>query len=598
MVKHSRHLIVVLLLLIGHAFTGNGWLPEAGAADGGDVKVRALVDRNQVQPGESLGFKVVVSGGDGVVDLAPLADFEIRSQGTATQISMINMHTTREVTHTYQLIPRKTGTLTIPALTVDVDGTRMRTRPIQITVAEQAADGSQRDIFVEVDLSQRTPYVGQQIRYTFTLYQAVQITDGRLEQPDFKGFEVHEFDERPTRRKVIDGREYVVTEVSYLLIPLTAGHATIAPARLSFGLVKRQSRNRSNRLDDFFNDSFFGFGRTQVEPRLLTSASLEVDVRPLPTYSGDTPFSGLVGQFQLSRQVAQASLKVGESTTLTIKISGRGNIRDAQEPPLSVPPAFKTYTDAPTVDIKMDGSGFNGEKVFRTALVPVTAGSFTLPESRLVYFDPVQGAYQDARTGALDLVVAPGEGKPDAAVAVMATPAGGDAAGVGRKKKVGFTGKDILPLKEGLEALEAPRRLGPALFWTLLILPALAFAALGGALRLLKPPADTRSRMRRKARHFLKSATASTDREAFLKALRRTLVAAVMGATGGAGEALTADEARQRLENSGVAGATATEAAQLLEEIDSYHYSGASLTDEGRKRLQHRTRDLVGKVLK
>ncbi len=38
----------MLLLLIGHAFTGNGWLPEAGAADGGDVKVRALVDRKGV----------------------------------------------------------------------------------------------------------------------------------------------------------------------------------------------------------------------------------------------------------------------------------------------------------------------------------------------------------------------------------------------------------------------------------------------------------------------------------------------------------------------------------------------------------------------
>jgi hypothetical protein len=354
---------------------GSGWWRCGPAAADQGVTVRALVDRNQVQPGESLALKVVVGGGDGVVDLAPLTDFEIVSQGTATQISMINLKTTREVTHTYQLIPRKSGKLTIPALTVDVDGTRLRTRPIPITVTAQADEsGGAREIFVEADISKDHPYVGEQIRYTFTLYQGVQITDGRLEQPNFEGFEAHEFEKRPTRRKVIDGREYLVTEVSYLLIPLTPGPLTIAPARLSFGLVKRQRRSRGG-SDDFFDHNFFGFGRTQVEPRLLTSKALQVAVRPLPAYAGANPFSGLVGQFELSSQVAQPSLKVGESTTLTVTVRGRGNIRDAQAPPLTIPSSFKTYTDAPTADIQMEGAGFSGSKVFRTALVPVAAGS-------------------------------------------------------------------------------------------------------------------------------------------------------------------------------------------------------------------------------
>ncbi|MDJ0782032.1 MAG: BatD family protein [Desulfosarcinaceae bacterium] len=586
-----RLLIGALLLLMG-AWGGTG---HADAAEGG-ITVRALVDRNQVQPGESLRLRVVVGGEDGVVDLSPLTDFEIHSQGTATQISMINRRTTREVTHTYQLIPRRTGSLTIPALTVDVNGTRLRTQPIQITVAARTdTTESAQDIFVEVDLSEDQPYVGQQIRYTFTLYQGVQITDGRLEQPDFSGFEAHEFEERPTRRTVVSGREYLVTEVVYLLIPLAPGPVTIAPARLSFGLVQRHRRKRSGSLDDFFNDNFFSFSRTQVEPRLLTSKALQVSVRPLPAYRGDGVFSGLVGQFSLRREVAQTALTVGESTTLTVRISGRGNIRDAVAPPLAIPQDFKTYTDTPSAEIQMDGRGFSGNKIFRTALVPVTTGTFQLPESRLVYFDPFAEAFREVRTDVIELAVTAGEPGTETTVAVMATP--GQQTD-GNKQKVAFTGKDILPLKEGLDALKPSPRLGRHLFWALLLLPALGFALLGGAMRLLKPAADGRSRMRREARQALRSAAANAPADRFLTALRRALVAAVMGATGGSGAALTASEVELRLEQGGFSGETAGEAARLLEEIDGYHYSGASLGDDAREDLRRRLGSLIKKVFR
>jgi hypothetical protein len=509
---------------------------------------------------------------------------------------MINMKTTRTVTHTYQLLPRKSGDLTIPALTIDVKGVRLRTQPIPITVsAKAAAPDSGQDIFVEADVSNDHPYVGQQIRYTFTLYQSVQITDGRLEQPDFKGFEAHEYEERPTRRKVIGGREYLITEVSYLLVPLTPGAATIAPARLRFGVVKRRQGSRGGGIDDFFNDNFFGFGRSQVEPRLLTSKALQVAVRPLPAYTGAAPFSGLVGQFELRSSVAQPSLKVGDSTTLAVTIKGRGNIRDAQAPPLKVPPAFKTYADAPSADIQMGGAGFSGSKVFRTALVPVKPGTYRLPANVLVYFDPVQGAYRQARSAAIDLTVTPGEAGADTQVAVMATP--GKGGGVA-KQEVAFTGKDLLPLKEGLDALTPPRRLSQPLFWALLLLPALAFAALSGALRLFKPASDARSRMRRKARRALHDAAPDAEGAGFLSALRRALVAAVMGASGGSGEALTAGETQDRLEQAGTDGETAAAAARLLEEIDNVHYSGSPLGADARQELRKRTGHLVRRILK
>ena len=69
-----------------------------------------------------------------------------------------------------------------------------------------------------------------------------------------------------------------------------------------------------------------------------------------------------MGRFDLTAAIESAELKVGDSTTVTVVVQGRGNVMDAQSPDLQVPPAFKRYTDNAEEAIRLDREGASGKK--------------------------------------------------------------------------------------------------------------------------------------------------------------------------------------------------------------------------------------------
>ena len=173
-------------------------------------------------------------------------------------------------------------------------------------------------------------FSGQQITYTFRLYNRVQINDAKFQPPEFKGFNAKEIEDRRSYREMINGREHMITEVHFVLTPLSAGPQTIDPAVLQVGIVRPGSRRGRSPFDDFFN-------RAAVEPKVLQTETVSVQVRPLPPLEGGGTFSGLVGRFDLSATIETTELKVGDSTTVTVVVQGQGNVMDAQAPGLQVP---------------------------------------------------------------------------------------------------------------------------------------------------------------------------------------------------------------------------------------------------------------------
>ncbi|WP_054692977.1 BatD family protein [Desulfosarcina cetonica] len=149
--------------------------------------VRAVVDRNQVTVGESISLQVTIEGGDGDVDLSGITDFKTVSQGSTSSFQMVNGHTSRQMIYTYVLVPLTAGHLTIPAIPITIDGKVHYTTPIGITVSQEPpADSGQRDVYVSAEVSQSDPWVGQQIVYTFHLFNAVQIADAKFQAPEFE----------------------------------------------------------------------------------------------------------------------------------------------------------------------------------------------------------------------------------------------------------------------------------------------------------------------------------------------------------------------------------------------------------------------------
>jgi len=555
--------------------------------------VRAQVDRTLLSPGESLQLTVTVENGEGEVDVGGVTDFKVFPRGTGTSIRIVNNVTSREQSHTYLLVPRREGRLTIPGLTVLVGGRSYRTEPIFITVAaRRPSPGPDQDteVWVESTLSAPQPFAGQQITYTFSLYQAVRISNATFQAPDFSGFSAEEIKERGSEHRIINGREYLVTHIHYLLTPLNAGDHEIGPAVLRLGIVRADMQQRRSPFDDFFSEPFFNRGR--VESKVLQSTPLKVQVRPLPPYEGSEPFSGLVGRFEMEARLKETRLKVGDSTTLTILVQGNGNIMDAQAPQLAMPETVKSYADAPEEEIRLAPDGYSGKKMYRMALVPVSAGGIHLPSVRLTYFDVAQARYRTLSAELPALTVQPAADDAQAApLTVTAEPQGP------RKQKVAFTGRDILPPKEDLDALQSQRLLAWPLFLLWLGVPALAFGTLCLVQQARRRDNGPKARMRSRALRALKTARkAGEAHELFLSALYRSLSAAIYAFAGRSGEALTWKEAENLLCENGLDSATARQAAELLAAIETRKFSAAQPAAETREDLLERTRRMVRRL--
>jgi hypothetical protein len=554
------------------------------------AEIQAVVDRTRIEPGESLELTVSVKGGEGTVDISPIRDFKVTSSGTSTSVQIVNGRMTREVDYSYTLMPLKEGRLVIPPLTVVTDKTTQKTAEIVVTVNPKTPEKSGReDVFAVGNVSNSSPYEGEPIVYTFKLFNAVQIANARLQKPEFSGFTANEVENsRKTYRTVLNGRQYDVTELTILLVPVGAGPKTIDPGVLECDVVRRQNTRRSpfGMLDDPF------FGRGRMEPRVIRTEPLSITVKPLPPFKAKGRFSGLVGAFQIQSQVDKTALNVGESVTLSVTISGTGNITDATAPEIAIPDAFKSYKDAPKENIKPDVNGYTGEILFRTALVPLKEGQYTLEPIALNFFDVSGGQYQTRLTAPISITVHPPREKDK--IEVYSSPA---SEAKPLKKNVEFTGRDILPLKEDMNALETQKDMRAAWFWAFLLGPALLCLGVKVFLTFTTKKDDPSSLMAQRAEQALKDACKpDASAEVFLTCLSRSLISILLAKAGVKGESLTYAEAENILKSRGFSDEAAKSVTRLLERIDSARFSGQEMDSSRRKALLSETRELVRKI--
>ena len=541
-----------------------------------DFSASARVGRTRMTPEETLTLQVVVRGGEARVDTSAITDFQILSQGSSTHRSWVNGKSEHKVIYQYRLAPNKSGTLVIPTLTVSRDGEARYTDPIRIRVVEPTAGQSQgegRPVFARSRVSRTDPVVGEQLVYTFELYTARQIARGNLNAPEFEGFNAQELKARTNRTQVINGMEYAVTGIQYLLTPKEAGSFTIDPALLSAQVVV--SRRSNDPLDSFFNDSFFTGGNTKT--LRIRSNPVEVTVSDLPPHAGDIPFSGLVGEYTLSAELDRMNLAAGESATLTCTLMGRGNLMDAVLPqPELAPGLFKVYEDSPTEEFQVGDQGILGKKVFKRALVPLKAGTLQLPPLKLVYFNTRTRSYDTLVTDLFSLEVTP---SGDVLAQAVDTPQASPEAG---KQAVELVNQDILDIRPGLSALASQGPMGLPLFLGLLVLPVMGYtgAALWVSRRGRRRDSLSR-RMAHKAKDHLnqvgKLIRSQGDETILLQHLRAGIIASLCSRVDRRAESLTREEVREILESThGEPGQTRA-VLDALENIDNARFGRGNL---------------------
>ncbi len=564
------------------------------------LAVKAQVDKTRMTDEDSLNLTVVVNDGNAEIDTSVIRDFRIVSHSTGSSFQWINGRSSSEYTHQYILTPLKKGLLTIPPLPVRHKGKSIFTENIDIVVDNQKVTrglNAGSDIFVKATVNDDSPYPGQPIIYTFSLYYGVQVSGPSLKLPDFKNFSVKENDKDKQFSTLINGREYQVIERNVILDPLKPGTFTIPPSVLNCQMVVERRQRSRDPFDSFFNDPFFNRGA--LTKKTLRTNPVVVRVMPLPKNPYPVPFSGLVGRFGLKAELESAVVNVGDSTNLSLILEGQGNLMDATEPPVNVPSGFKMYKDTPEEDISLNAEGYSGKKTFRLALVGVKEGSYTIPPVSMVYFDAEKGVYRVLSTQPVNITVNPSAG---GAAERKPTDDGGTTEAAKAppgliKKKVEYTGHDILPLKESLSGAQNRFSFSFTGFVLGILLPLVILCGLKTAVHYSGKGKTVSALMAERAENSLKKARQKgLDDGEFLALIYQAFVSSVFSKNGSTGETLTKREVRAILASKGCEGSMIEDAENLLDRIESGRFAGQTLDDALRHSLLEDTKTMIRRI--
>lgn len=344
------------------------------------TQITVTIDRNPVNLSDS--FQITFSADqapDGPPDFEPLKqDFEILGQNASKQITMVNGKSTVNNTWVLHMMAKQAGTLTIPSVVFGAD----KSEPTHITVTQGKANGevdTAEDIFLKVDAAPTNPYVQAQVLYTMRLYRKVNIAGARLDEPKLSDAVIQKLGEDSNYNTQINNVDYTVTERKYAVFPQKSGAMTIAPLTLTAQIVD----DNGSGFNGFFNQQAT---RTQK----ITSKEIALTVRPAPTdiqIPHWLPAEDLQIKQEWSGDFSQ--MKTGEPITRTLVVVAKGATVGLL-PELNTPstdPALKTYPDQPTIKEMPKPEGIYAMREEKIALIPSSAGKYTLPAIEVPWFN-------------------------------------------------------------------------------------------------------------------------------------------------------------------------------------------------------------------
>lgn len=425
-------LITVILLL----FTF-----KTAVLPGQDIVITVEVP-SVVAVGEQIRLMYRVNTSGGELKEPPFEGF-YKLSGPNTSYSMstriINGKITTETSYSYvyYLQATREGTYTIPPAVYEKGRKTYTSDEVIIEVvrdpssktpattgnekrgAETPAAGS--DMFAKVLLSSREIYLGEAVVATVKYYTRVDISGvNEIKYPSFNGFMKEEIETPQPRSLVtenIDGVNYGTGVFQrFLLYPQRTGEITIDPVQISVLI-----RQRGGLSDPFFGDFFQTFNTV---PRLVESDRTSIKVKPLPE-GKPASFTGAVGTFDLKASLDKDTTAVNDALTLTVTISGQGNIKLTDAPVISFPSGLETYDPKTTTKVANRETGSSGNKIFEYLIIPRSAGTYTIPKIEWSFFNPAKNQYQTIASRPLSFHVLKSEGPPAAGPALY-TPAPGE----------------------------------------------------------------------------------------------------------------------------------------------------------------------------
>lgn len=392
------------------------------------------------------------------------------------QFSFVNGVSSSAVTYTYLVQASGVGEAVVGPVVVTVDGKELRSAPIETQVVEGRvapprrrppspfdpfgdllARPARRAARVELRLLPERSEVfrGEPLGVTVALDTTAAVEGFEWSTPpSFPGW----WSQRVEQKGPLEGQPVEVEGVRFMryavgrfvLIPLSPGTLEIPACSARIGL----------RGGGFF-------AAPQVVER--SAAGVAVRVKELPP--APPGFHGAVGSLRYRARLEPTEVDPGGTATLTVELSGRGNLPLAEPPfPWPVPEGCEIYPPEESSKVTVTAAGPEGSREWRAVVVPSRPGTFQLAAQPVAVFDPRAGRYRTAVLGPFTLEVTAPPPTPAPTPAARPSPAAAEPASPGPPQG---------------QAPAGPSESGSPRLLLLLLVVAVAGALAGGGMTLL-----------------------------------------------------------------------------------------------------------------
>ncbi len=368
-----KHIIPILFSILAISNTLNA------------ASLTATVGRTEIEYGRSIELTVVAVDIDGEVDFSGLhQSFDILNTSRAKSVQIVNGKMDSTLTWQISLMPLKTGKIVIPEFSLEGENSKA----ISLTVKDAGqgvSGGEPRDFILELSVDNDKPFVQQQIVLIARIFQARNILEGTLTDPQSDGIILERLGKDKSYITNKSGRQYSVIERRYALFAQESGVLTISPLRLA-ATVKKDPNNR--------NRGFF----SNTEQIHVRSNGLSLDVQSRPENVDESgwwlPAETLSFTADWDSDVNNA--RVDEPITRTLMLSAKG-VHRTQLPSIEPPEldTAKIYPDQPETSSQQLDDSILSYRTDKWAIIPRKPGPLELPEIRLSWYDTLNEQFKE-----------------------------------------------------------------------------------------------------------------------------------------------------------------------------------------------------------
>ena len=482
------------VLIVGAALS-------TAAAQSQSITAQAAVRPEVCIIGEAIEFIVAVEvesrGDDLDLDLPqptpPTSpDYEMtfserRLGAESTQMSIINgrrsVTRSQTVNFIFALKPKKLGAIAIPSFVYEAKRV-VQTLPETRFVVEKEAPGN-RFATLEVKASTLTPYVNQPVTLSFSFKaqkpicsKAVVAMPWASNPNGFFGEALPALDRLGSGQLVeirLNGEPYAfkiagragdqALVFERTIYPVAPGRVEIAPTSIVAELATRTQR-------DFFGS----LQATETAKAVLASEPLVFEVRDAPLAGRPGSFDGIIGDFTVDARYGKTEIKAGDGVTLSLVISGPGDLQSLRVPDLTGFDDFDIYP--PDRSVKED----RGARALSVSwlLVPKTTAVKEMPKFEFSWFAPASASFKTVACGPSRLTIS-GSARNEGVFGGAVDPV--------TKDEIRTFTEDIRPIRLRPEGFAAAESVSLGVILATFLLP---FSLIGGLAVLV----DRRRRLR------------------------------------------------------------------------------------------------------